>query len=408
MIEPLLAVRGIGKAFRDYGSEWRRFATWLGLRVHAKTEAWVLRAVSFSVARGESIGIVGQNGAGKSTLLKLITGTLRGTEGTITVHGRIAAILELGMGFSPDLSGRENVRHTAGLMGFSHEDISGVMTAIEEFAEIGEYFNEPMRTYSSGMQMRVAFAVATAFRPDILIVDEALSVGDSYFQHKCFKRIREFREKGTSLLIVSHDAGAVQNMCDRALLLEKGTLIKDGDPAEVMDLYNALIAERENSTITISNHVSGRAQIISGSGEAVVETIMLLNAAQESVEFVDVGQPVTLLIRVIAREDIPRLVLGYMIKDRLGQPVFGTNTYHTKQVLESVQAGQRVEFRIDFPMNFGQGSYSVSTALVSTDTHLVNNYEWRDLALVFTVSNLSRPVFVGSAWVPPKIEVLPL
>ncbi len=290
-------------------------------------------------------------------------------------------------------------------MGFSRAEIEGAMASIEEFAEIGEYFDEPVRTYSSGMQMRVAFAVATAFRPDILIVDEALSVGDSYFQHKCFKRIREFREQGTSLLIVSHDAGAVQNLCDRALLLENGALIKDGDPAEVMDLYNALIAERENSTITISNHASGRVQTISGSGEAVVEAIMLLNADQEQVEFVDVGQPVTLLIHVLARKDIPRLVLGYMIKDRLGQQVFGTNTYHTEQILENVQAGQRVAFRISFPMNFGQGSYSVSTALVSTDTHLVNNYEWRDLALVFSVSNLSRPVFVGSAWVPPSIEV---
>jgi lipopolysaccharide transport system ATP-binding protein len=403
--ESLLAVHGLGKAFRDYGSEWRRFASWLGVRVRARTETWVLRGISFKVARGESIGIVGQNGAGKSTLLKLITGTLKGTEGTVAVNGRIAAILELGMGFSPDLSGRENVYHSAGLMGFSREDVTGVMASIEEFAEIGEYFDEPVRTYSSGMQMRVAFGVATAFRPDILIVDEALAVGDAYFQHKCFKRIREFRDHGTSLLIVSHDSSAVQALCDRALLLENGVLIRDGDPAEVMDLYNALIAERENSMVTISNHASGRAQTVSGSGEAMVEDITLLNAAGERVEFVDVGQPVTLRVRVIVREDIPRLVLGYMIKDRLGQPMYGTNTHHTQQALDNVNAGQRIEFSISFPMNFGQGSYSVSTALVSTDTHLVNNYEWKDLALVFNVSNLSRPVFVGSAWVPPQIEV---
>lgn len=405
MSEPLLAVNGLGKAFRDYGSEWRRFASWFGLPAQVKAEAWVLRHVSFSVARGESIGIVGQNGAGKSTLLKLITGTLRGTEGVVSVNGRIAAILELGMGFNPDLSGRANVQHSAGLMGFSRLAIAGAMTAIEEFAEIGEYFDEPVRTYSSGMQMRVAFAVATAFRPDILIVDEALAVGDAYFQHKCFKRIREFREQGTSLLIVSHDSGAVQNLCDRALLLENGMLVKDGNPSEVMDLYNALIAEHENSTITISSHASGRVQTVSGTGEASIETIVLLNAAGEPVEFVDVGEAVTLVVRVIAHENIPRLVLGYMIKDRLGQPVFGTNSHHTKQALDNVRAGQRIEFRISFPMNFGQGSYSVSTALVSTDTHLVNNYEWRDLALVFTVSNVSRPAFVGSAWVPPQIEI---
>jgi len=400
----VLAVRGLGKAFREYRSEWHRFAAWFGLAVRTKSENWVLRDISFSVAAGESIGIVGQNGAGKSTLLKLITGTLKATNGSLAVNGRIAAILELGMGFSPDLSGRENVYHSAGLMGFSRTAIDGAIHDIETFAEIGGYFDEPARTYSTGMQMRVAFSVATAFRPDILIVDEALSVGDAYFQHKCFKRIREFREQGTSLLIVSHDASAVQSLCDRALLLESGRLLKDGDPAAVMDLYNALIADRENNSIQVAEHASGQEQTVSGTGEAYVDEIALYNARGEPVEFVDVGQPVTLYIRVVARGDIPRLVLGYMIKDRLGQPVFGTNTHHTKQVLENVAAGTTVDYRIDFPMNFGQGSYSISTALVSTDTHLVNNYEWRDLALVFKVANLSRVDFVGTAWVPPTIK----
>lgn len=402
----LLSVSNLGKAYRDYGSEWRRFATWIGAPMRARSEQWVLRGVSFEVAPGESIGIVGQNGAGKSTLLKLITGTMRASEGTVAVQGRIAAILELGMGFDPDLTGRENVYHAAGLMGFARAAISAVMPDVEAFAEIGSYFDQPVRTYSSGMQMRVAFSVASAFRPDVLIVDEALSVGDAYFQHKCFKRIREFREQGTTLLIVSHDSGAVQSLCDRALLLEKGRLVKDGDPATVMDLYNALIAERENSTVSVTNHACGREQTISGTGEASVEEIALLNADGQAVEFVDVGEPVTLRVGVRAHADIPRLVLGYMIKDRLGQPVFGTNTHHTGQEIECLRAGQAVEFRIGFPMNFGPGSYSVSTALVSTETHLVNNYEWRDLALVFTVSNLSRPVFVGTAWVPPSIEVV--
>lgn len=404
MNDSLLAVRGLGKAFREYRSEWQRLAGWFGFKPRTRSESWVLRDISFNVAPGESIGIVGQNGAGKSTLLKLITGTLKGTTGTVAVNGRIAAILELGMGFSADLTGRDNVYHSAGLMGFSRQAIDSVIGDIEAFAEIGEYFDEPARMYSTGMQMRVAFAVATAFRPEILIVDEALSVGDAYFQHKCFKRIREFREQGTSLLIVSHDAGAVQALCDRAILLDSGRLLKDGDPAAVMDLYNALIADRENSSIQISGHASGREQTVSGTGEACVEEIALYNAQGEPVEFVDVGQPVTLRIRVVAHGDIPRLVLGYMIKDRLGQPVFGTNTHHTKQVLDGVLAGTKVDYRIDFPMNFGQGSYSISTALVSTDTHLVNNYEWRDLALVFKVANLSRAEFVGTAWVPPTIE----
>jgi len=194
----LLNVSGLGKAYRTYHSEFQRIARWFYLPSKPRDEHWVLKDINFSIEPGEAIGIVGQNGAGKSTLLKMITGTLQPTEGSIQVNGRIAAILELGMGFNPELTGRQNVHHAAGLMGFSSEQIAGAMDNIESFAEIGEYFDESVRTYSSGMQMRVAFAVATAFRPDILIVDEALSVGDSYFQHKSFERIREFQAQGTS------------------------------------------------------------------------------------------------------------------------------------------------------------------------------------------------------------------
>jgi ABC-type polysaccharide/polyol phosphate transport system, ATPase component len=400
----MLEVRDVGKAFRDYGSELKRIATWFGLRVKPREEHWVLRDISFNVGRGEAIGIVGQNGAGKSTLLKLITRTLVPTEGTIGVHGRIAAILELGMGFSPDLTGRQNVFHAAGLMGFSREQIEAAMPDIEAFAEIGDYFDEFVRTYSSGMQMRVAFSVATAFRPDILIVDEALSVGDAYFQHKCFKRIKEFRELGTSLLIVSHDSGAIQNMCDRAILLQGGRVLKDGPPTEVMDAYNALIAERENTSMKVERLESGKVQTISGTFEAVVKDIRLHAASGEPIEFIDVGQDVELRIDVETRAPIAKLVLGYMIKDRLGQPVFGTNTFHTEQVATDVPAGAVVSYVARFPMNIGTGSYSISTALVSSDTHLVDNYEWRDLALIFTVANQSHPHFVGSAWIPPTFD----
>jgi lipopolysaccharide transport system ATP-binding protein len=215
----LLSVANVGKSFRKYKSDWHRFANWFGLKIKPVKEHWVLRHINFDVNAGEAIGIIGQNGAGKSTLLKILTGTLQVNEGNILTNGRIAAILELGMGFNPDLSGRQNVFNSAGLMGFSAEQIAKSMPDIEAFAEIGTYFNQPVRVYSSGMQMRVAFAVATAWRPEILIVDEALSVGDSYFQHKCFARIREFQEHGTSLMLVSHDLNAIQSLCSRAILL---------------------------------------------------------------------------------------------------------------------------------------------------------------------------------------------
>ncbi|HJU27117.1 MAG TPA: ABC transporter ATP-binding protein [Rhodanobacteraceae bacterium] len=385
--------------------EWQRMLSWFGSRQKPANEKWVLRHISFQVFCGECVGIIGQNGAGKSTLLKLVTGTLRPSEGSVQAAGRIAAILELGMGFNPELTGRDNARYTAGLMGMSPQEIDDLMPAVEEFAEIGEYFDQPLRTYSSGMQMRVAFSVVTAIRPEILIIDEALSVGDIYFAHKSMARIRQFREQGTTLLFVSHDPGAIQSLCDRAVLLDRGRLLMDGSPSAVMDYYNALIAEKENDSVEVRQLESGEAQTISGTREAVVETIGLFNGAGVPVEFVNVGEPVELRVRARAHGDISRLVFGYMIKDRLGQPVFGTNTHHTRQALETVKDGQTIEFRASFPMNLGPGSYSVSTALCSTDTHLIDNYEWRDLALLFTVANQDRDFFVGSAWVPPIIEI---
>ena len=401
-----LHVCGVGKAYRRWHSEFLRAASWFNLPVRPAEEHWVLRDVSFSVDPGQTVGIVGQNGAGKSTLLKLITGTTQPTEGRVSRSGRVAAILELGMGFNPDLTGRDNAFHAAGLMGFTREQIAAVMPAIEEFAEIDEYFDQPVRTYSSGMQVRVAFSVATAFRPDLLIVDEALSVGDAYFQHKCFERIRRFQDEGTSLLIVSHDATAIQALCSRAILLEHGRVIRDGAPQDVLDYYNALIAERENTTVREASHASGRTRVTSGTGEATVESIALLNGQGAPVEHLNVGEQVELRIAVRIHADVPRLVLGYMIKDRLGQPVFGTNTHHTGQVLENVRQGQLIEYRARFAMNLGPGSYSVSTALVSSDTHLVNNYEWRDLAMLFTVSNMDKSYFIGTSWMQPTIEVL--
>ena len=401
----VLSVKNVGKAFRAYSSEWKRFARWFGLPLKPRDESWVLRHVSFEIQAGEAIGIIGQNGAGKSTLLKMITGTLQPTEGRVQVSGRIAAILELGMGFNPELTGRQNAYHAAGLMGFSTEQIHQVMPELEAFAEIGEYFDQPLRIYSSGMQMRVAFAVATAYRPEILIVDEALSVGDTYFQHKSFNRIRQFQEEGTTLLIVSHDRGAIQSLCNRAILLEGGTVIKDGGPEEVFDFYSAIIAEKENSTVEVKQLGNGKVQTSSGTGEARVLEVALLDVNGERLEYVDVGQSVTLRLDVEVYQDIPQLVMGYGLRDRLGQVIYGTNTFLKKQVLTDVKAGVRVVFEVGFVANLGPGSYSVQTALVSSDTHLENNYEWRDLALVFSMVNINKPTFIGSAWIDPEIRI---
>ncbi|MDC6477520.1 ABC transporter ATP-binding protein [Methylophilaceae bacterium] len=401
----LLSVTNVGKSFRKYKSEWHRFANWFGLKLKPVKEHWVLRNLNFDIHSGEALGIIGQNGAGKSTLLKMLTGTLQITEGNILINGRIAAILELGMGFNPDLTGRQNVFNSAGLMGFNKEQIAKAMPDIEAFAEIGAYFDQPVRVYSSGMQMRVAFAVATAWRPEILIVDEALSVGDSYFQHKSFARIQEFRESGTTLLIVSHDRNAIQTLCSRAILLESGSIIKDGNPEEVFDFYNALIAEKGDSTVKVTELEDGKAQTSSGTGEAKIEKVTLYNSKGEIADTIGVGEEVELQIKVKVYQEIETLVLGFGIKDRLGQVMYGTNTWHTKQVIDNPKQDCNYLFKIAFPVNLGVGGYSVQIALVDRDTHMTANYEWRDLALVFNVINVNKIHFAGCLWNEPKISI---
>ncbi|AVR98400.1 ABC transporter ATP-binding protein [Pseudoduganella armeniaca] len=401
-----IRVKQLGKAYKIYDKRWHRLVEWLlPFRGPLHREKWVLNDISFQLAPGEAVGIIGINGAGKSTLLKLITGTAQPTTGSVAIDGRVAALLELGMGFHPDFTGRQNVYMAGQLIGMSVEEISGLMPEIEAFADIGDYIDQPVRVYSSGMQMRLAFSVATARRPDVLIVDEALSVGDAYFQHKSFDRIRAFRKLGTTLLIVSHDRAAMQSICDRAILLDRGRLAKQGTPEEVMDYYNALIAEREGSTVEQTVTAEGRTQTVSGSGEATVSEIVLENDKGEPVEMLNVGTAVTLRVKVRVHADLPRLVLGYMIKDRLGQPIYGTNTHHMQMPLENVKAGETPEFRFRFPLNLGAGSYSVTTALTSSETHLANNYEWRDLALLFIVMNMNRREFVGSSWLEPAVEI---
>lgn len=401
-----ITATGLGKAYKQYPSPWSRLAEWLRPRSTPRHSLhWILQDIDLAIAPGETVGLIGINGAGKSTLLKILAGTTRPTTGSLHMGGRVAALLELGMGFHADFSGRQNVYMAGQLMGLSAADLQHLMPAIEAFAEIGDYIHQPVRVYSSGMQMRLAFSIATAARPDILIVDEALSVGDAYFQHKSFDRIRQFRAQGTTILLVSHDKNVIQSICDRAILLNNGRIAMQGTPDTVMDYYNALLAEREAHNIEQTATADGRIQTLSGSGEATLEDIRLLNAQDETIEVAEVGQNVTLQIRVRIRQPIDTLVFGYLIKDRLGQSVYGTNTHYLNQPQQHLQPGEIITCRFSFQANLGPGNYSISTAHVSTGDHLTNNYEWRDLALLFTVVNLRHPHFEGSNWLPPTLHI---
>lgn len=402
-----ITVTNIGKAYKKYPTRFGRLIEWISpVKIIRHTLTWVLRDISFTVRPGEAIGLIGINGAGKSTLLKLITGTAHPTTGSIKLTGRVAALLELGIGFHPDFSGRQNVYMSGQLLGLTVAEIERLMPEIEAFAEIGEYIDQPVRVYSSGMQMRLAFSVATAIRPDILIVDEALSVGDAYFQHKSFERIREYRKQGTTLLLVSHDKAAIQSICDRAILLNAGIILMEGKPEAVMDYYNAMLAAKDTSSVKQTESPDGLIQTVSGSGDASIIDIGLYNNEGVRTEVFNVGELANLCIKVGIASDIPEIVLGYMIKDRLGQVIYGTNTYHLDKEIKSLTSGQIISFNFSFPMNLGEGSYSIAVALHEQDTHLHKNYEWRDLALIFDIINIDKRSFVGVSWLEPEVNYI--
>jgi len=259
--------------------------------------------------------------------------------------------------------------------------------------------------YSSGMQMRLAFSVATAHRPDVLIIDEALSVGDTYFQHKSFDRIRVFRELGTTLLIVSHDKAAIQAVCDRAILLNNGEIALEGAPETVMDYYNALLSAREAVRIDQEKDSSGRIQTRSGTAAVKTESVQLLDENDTALEQAKVGQQVTLRVITKVHTDVDQLVMGYVIKDRLGQTIYGTNSFYLKQTLQHLKAGELVTFNASFAANLGECSYSISIALHESDTHIGQNYDWVDHAFVFQVINIGHEHFIGSSWMPPVLEI---
>ena len=401
----ILSVQNICKTYLDYESNFKRFASWFSKNKEEKNVKTVLNDVSFDVGAGEVVGLIGQNGAGKSTLLKIISRTLKPSSGRVTSGAKISSILELGMGFHGDLTGRQNAYQSCSLMGYSKEQIDEIIAYIEDFAEIGEYFDYPVRIYSSGMQMRLAFSVVTANRPDILIIDEALSVGDVYFQHKSFDKIKEFKSLGTTLIIVSHDSGAIKSICDRVILLEKGQILKDGEPEAVLDYYNALISKKQDVQISQVALENGKTATVSGNKKACIKNVEILDAAGKKIQNLEVGKKIKLKVTVQANENLPSLVLGYQIKNRFSQVVYGTNTYHLKQALKNLKKGEEYDFSFEFDANLGVGSFSVTIALHDSDNHLQNNYEWRDNAIIFNVVNFSKPDFVGLAYLEPSLEI---
>lgn len=388
-----ITVSNIGKAYKQYPTRWSRLLEWIsqGHKVH-HTLRWVLKSVSFSVASGESVGIVGVNGAGKSTLLKMITGTTQPTEGVVSVHGRVAALLELGMGFHSDFSGRQNVYMAGQIQGLSINELSDLMPQIERFAEIGDYLDQPVRVYSSGMQVRLAFAVATAKRPDVLIVDEALAVGDLAFQRKCYRRIEEFTAKGTTLLVVTHDTETVRKICKKALWIGDGRLQQYGSAKEVCDLYERMLfggdaknAQKELDHPKIDDSLREVSEVAYGDGRAVIESVAMEIDGGVGANVFRTGCRFCVRYRVRAFDVLVRPVFAMMIKNREGMAVFGTDSIYLKHDTGIVDPGTVVFVDFELENNLAPGVYYLNCGVRDERSESVPFIHRRVDAKVFKV-----------------------
>ena len=388
-----LVVDNVGKAYKRFSSKWARALEWLGGRPrHEKT--WVLQDISFRVEPGEAVGIIGVNGAGKSTLLKIITGTTQPTTGSVRTQGRVAALLELGMGFHADFTGRQNVFMAGQLLGLSIDEIAVCMPEIEAFAEIGDYMDRPVRTYSSGMQMRVAFGIATAVRPDVLIVDEALSVGDAYFQAKCYQRISQFKQQGTTLLLVSHSPGDVVKHCERAILLKNGRIALDASSRAVTNRYlDELFGKRGPTEADTSGKedasalaaTPGRQWLAAsadefhtrpgyhreehrwGHGGAAILDYSIVCQGEHYPSRIEGNAPVDFYFKVRFDSDFASVVPGFLIKTLEGIFLYGTNSFIASDGRESihVSAGELRVFKFSLPLTLNEGHYLVSFGISS-------------------------------------------
>jgi ABC-type polysaccharide/polyol phosphate transport system ATPase subunit len=404
-----LSVSNVSKQYRIYDRPGDRLKETLTRgRWKAHREFWALHEVSFELETGTTTGIVGPNGCGKSTLLQIIAGTLEPTHGHVWYEGRIAALLELGAGFNTEFTGIENIYLSAALYGFSRRRTEDLLPEIERFAEIGPFIHQPVKTYSSGMYVRLAFAIAVNVEPQLLLVDEALAVGDATFQHRCLRRIKEMQERGTTILFVSHDLGSVRALCSRAILLNNGGVVIDGKPSDVLNRYQRIIMareeayqaqgaqasadEREPSPETYESGAPLRYTYRHGDRSAEILSVNLLDAELKPLELVETGEAVYIRVRVLFHRDVEEPVFGFLIRNRHGVHVYGTNTKLQGVNIGQVHSGEVVELSFAFNCRLGTDSFNIAVAVHSADGI---SFDWLDGALFFQV--MSQTAIEGVA-----------
>ena len=371
---------------------------------------WALRNISFSIKKGATIGVLGQNGSGKSTLLKILAGLMLPSEGEVKINGKISALIELGMGFHPEFSGKSNVYLNSALLGISKEEIDAKFDQIVEFSGIGDFIDRPVKTYSSGMYLRLAFSVAISINPEILLIDEILAVGDALFSQKCVKKLREFQEQGTTVLFVSHDMGAIKNLCDEAILLDKGLLVERGDPGDISDYYNALIQKRyaeETKQFSFIQRIEDgeeRKRQRYGNFDAAIIEIRVMNLSGEEIGAVVSGEECIIIVKAIFFENVENAVVGILIRDRFGNDIFGTNTGHHNQNTGPLKKDEIINVAFSLKMDIGSGEYSITAAVHPDKFGFKGHFDWIDRAISIKVLP-SEPKFIGLSKLNPRITI---
>lgn len=407
--EYAIRVNNVTKRYKLFDKNSDRVKDALGLSGKKKLykDYYALKNVSFDIKRGETVGIIGVNGAGKSTILKIITGVLNPTEGNVEINGRISALLELGAGFNSDYTGLQNVYLNGTMMGFTKEEVDAKLDAILEFADIGDFINQPVKTYSSGMFVRLAFAVAINIDPEILIVDEALSVGDVFFQNKCFHKFEEFRNAGKTILFVSHDLGSIRKYCDRTILLDHGVKIEEGETSSVVDTFKRVLVGQYNSDETKktaekkagelikpdkvkgewkSNYVLNPDADCYGDLKAEIVDFAIIDSRGKFTNVLVKGEPFQIKVKIRANEALEDPISTYTIKTLKGTDITGTNTKFEHHDIGPMKAGEEKIITFTQEMNIQGGQYLLSlgcTRYVSDELRVYNRlYDIINLSIV--------------------------
>jgi len=400
----MIQVTNLYKSFKRYKKSSDRLKEILLRKSYHQTHN-VLKNINIRIAKGETLGILGKNGAGKSTLLKILTGVLLPDSGSFSVQGKVTGLLELGTGFDAELTGIQNIKSNGLLIGMSLAEIAQRQQDIIAFSELGDFINEPVRTYSSGMTMRLAFSIAMHAAPECFVIDEALSVGDAHFQQKCMKHIKQFRHQGGSIIFVSHDLNAVKMLCDKVVVLDEGECAFTGSAEAAVNYYNKIISLlNEQDKYTLSQDMENQHAAKQNYGNHKAKIIKAqLSGEQSNSNIISSGETSYISIDISAYADIDDLGVGIMIRDRFGQDIYGINSHLMGNRIK-LKNTQNYQTTFKIAMNISPGKYTITIALHSQDNHLTDCYHWIDNMIKFQVAGIIGDSFAGICRLPTQIE----